>query len=115
MAPPLESFDLLARDEVDLAHEARDVAVGRVVGHAAHRDAAAGRVLRARGQRQLEGARRRERVLVEHFVEVPHPEEDDRIAVLTLGVEVLTHRRRCAGGFKGGGHLMTRAMLRAEC
>ena len=35
-----------------------------------------------------------ERVLVEHLVEVAHAEEDDGVAVLTLGVEVLPHRRR---------------------
>ena len=51
-----------------------------------------------RGQRQLERARRHQRVLVEHLVEVAHPEEHDRVAVLTLGVEVLTHRGRGSGG-----------------
>ena len=51
-------------------------------------------VLRARGQRQFEGARGHQRVLVEHLVEVAHAEEHDRVAVLTFGVEVLTHRGR---------------------
>ena len=35
-----------------------------------------------------------ERVLVEHLVEVAHPEEQDGVAMLLLGVEVLPHRRR---------------------
>ena len=66
------------------------------------------RILRARRQRQLEGARRGQRVLVEHLVEVPHAEEDDRVAVLPLGVEVLPHRGSRAGRFgrrkaSGGG------------
>ena len=91
------------RDAEALAHQPGDVAVGRVVGHAAHRDGAAARVLRPGGQRQLERARGRQRVLVEHLVEVPHAEEDDRVAVLPLGVEVLPHRRRGAGRLSGHG------------
>ncbi len=88
-------------------HQPRDVAVGGVKRHAAHRDAAAAGVLRPRGQRQLERARRRQRVLVEHLVEVAHAEEHDRVAVLPLRVEVLTHRRRGAGRFgrHRGSHL----------
>ena len=35
-----------------------------------------------------------QRVLVEHLVEVAHPEEQDRVAMLLLGVEILPHRRR---------------------
>jgi hypothetical protein len=62
---------------------------------AAHRDAVAARILRARGQREIEGARPHERVLIEHLVEVAHAEEDDRVAVLALRVQVLTH---CWGG-----------------
>jgi hypothetical protein len=65
-----------------------------VVRDAAHRDAVAAGVLRTRREREIEGARRRERVLVEHLVEIAHPEEHDGVAVLPLGVEVLTHRRR---------------------
>ena len=49
-------------------------------------------VLRTRCQREVERAGGDERILVEHLVEVAHPEEDDGITVLTLGVEVLTHR-----------------------
>jgi hypothetical protein len=89
------------------AHEPRDVAVGRVERHAAHRDRAPRRVLRSRRERQLQRARRRQRVLVEHLVEVAHPEEHDRVAILPLRVEVLPHGRREAGGLARhgwGGH-----------
>ena len=96
-------LDLLAnRDAKSFPDQPRDVAVGRVKGDAAHRDAIAAGVLRSGRQRQFECARRHERVLVEHLVEVAHPEEHDRIAVLTLGVEVLPHRGRCTGGL---GHI----------
>jgi hypothetical protein len=61
---------------------------------AAHGNAAAVGVFRSRGERQLEGARRDERVLVEHFVEVAHAEEQDRVAMLILRVEILPHRGR---------------------
>ena len=84
------------RDTKSLAHQPRDVAVGRVKRHAAHRDRAAGRILRPRGERQLERPRGGQRVLVEHLVEIAHAEEHDRVPVLTLRVEVLTHRRRRA-------------------
>ena len=96
----LRVFDLLAdRDAKSLPHEAGDVGVGGVMRHAAHRDGAAAGVLRPRRERQLERARRGQRVLVEHLVEVAHAEEHDGVAVLPLGVEVLPHRRRRAGGF----------------
>ena len=104
----LRILDLLDDGDAEaLAHQPRDVAVGGVKRHAAHRNRAAGRVLRSRRQRQLERARGGERVLVEHLVEVPHAEEHEGVAVLALRVEVLAHGRRGAGGFTGrgrGGH-----------
>ena len=53
---------------------------------------------------QLQRPRRRQRVLVEHLVEVAHAEEHHGVAVLPLGVEILPHRRRGAGrlGERGG-------------
>ena len=77
--------------------EARDVAVDRMEGDAAHRDAAAVRILRPRGQRQFEGAGRDQRVLIEELVEIAHSEHDDGIAMLLLGVEILAHRGRYRG------------------
>ena len=88
-------LDLIADGDAEaLLHEPRDVAVDGVKRHAAHRDAAAVGVLRARGERQLERARRDEGVFVEHLVEVAHAEEQDRVAMLLLRVEILPHRRR---------------------
>ena len=93
-------------DAESLLDEARDVAVSGVKGDAAHRDGATGRILRTRRQRELEGARRGEGVLVEHLVEVAHAEKDDGVSVLTLGIEVLPHRRGRPGrlGKDWGGH-----------
>ena len=89
-------FDLVADGDAEaLFDEPADVSVDRVKRNAAHRDAAAVGILGAGCQRQLERAGRDEGVLVEHFVEVAHPEQEDGIAVLLLGVQVLTHRRRC--------------------
>ncbi len=88
-------------DAKALAHQPRHVGIAGVMRHAAHRDGAAAGVLRARRQRELEGARRGERVLVEHLVEIAHPEEQDRVAILTLGFEELPHGRRRAGGSEG--------------
>ena len=88
-------FHLIAnRDPESLFHQPRDVAVHGVKRHAAHRNAAAVGVFRPRGQRQLEGPGRDERVFVEHLVEVAHAKEQNRVAMLLLGVEILAHRRR---------------------
>ena len=90
----LRIFDLIAdRDAEAFLDEPRDVRVDGVMGHAAHRDAAAVGVFRSRRERQLEGARRDERVLVEHLVEIPHAEQHDRIPMLFFGIQVLPHRR----------------------
>ncbi len=95
-------LDLLAdRHPVALADQAGDVAVGGMVGHAAHRHGGAGRVLGARGERQVEGAGGDQRVLVEQLVEVAHPEQHQGKRMLALGLEVLAHRgrdRRAEGG-----------------
>ena len=77
-----------------LLDQPRQIGVERVVRHAAHRNRRALPVFRARGQRQVEGARGDERVFVEHLVEVAHPKEQNRVAILLLRVEILPHRRR---------------------
>ena len=88
-------FDLLAdRDAIALSHEPGEIAVNGMKGHAAHRNRPAGRVFRARGQREIERARRDQGVLEEHLVEVAHAKEHDGIAILPLGVMVLTHGGR---------------------
>ncbi len=91
----LRVFHLVAdRDLESAADQAADVGVGRVIGDAAHGDGGAARVLLARGERDLEGARRGERVVEEHLVEVAHAEEEDRVRHLALDVVVLTHGGR---------------------
>ena len=98
----LRVLDLIADGDAEAAlDEPRDVAVGGVERDAAHRHRVAGGVLRSRGQRQLEGARGRQRVLVEHLEEVAHPEEQDGVAVARLGVEVLPHRGGDGRGRRG--------------
>ena len=88
-------FHLLADgDAVALAYQTGQIAVESVIGNPAHRDRAARAVFRTRCQGQLERARRDQRVLEEHLVEIAHPEEQDGVAVLALGVVVLLHRRR---------------------
>jgi hypothetical protein len=96
-------FDLFADGDAEaLANQPRDVAVGRVVRHAAHGDRAAAGVLRPRRERQLEGARGDERVLVEHLVEIAHAEEHDRVAMLAFRVQILAHGRRRGRDSRGG-------------
>ncbi len=90
----LRIFDLIADgDAKAFLHEPCDVGVDGVMGDTAHRNAAAVGVFRARGQCEIEGARRDERVLVEHLVEIPHAEEHDCVAMLIFGIQVLPHRR----------------------
>ena len=44
-----------------------------------------------RRQRDLQDLGRRNRVLVEHLVEIAHAEQQDRVKVLTLDLAVLFH------------------------
>jgi hypothetical protein len=91
-------LDLVAdSDAKPLFHESRDVRVDSVKRHAAHRDAAAVHVLGTRRECQLQRPSRDERILVEHLVEIAHAEEEDRVAMLLLGVQILTHRGRRGG------------------
>ncbi len=71
--------------------ELRDVAARRVVRHPAHRDPL--RALRPRGEGDLQELRGAHRVLEEHLVEVPEPEEEDGVRVERLRLEVLPHHR----------------------
>ena len=64
----------------------------------------------ARGQGEAQQACAFFGVVAEHFVEVAHAEEENRVGVLTLKVHVLLHRRRefgsrwhGVGGFVGWG------------
>ena len=103
-------LDLLAHgDPEPLFDEAREVRVGRVPWHAAHRNFSTAAIFGTRREGELQNPGRSDRVLVEHLVEVTHPEEDQGIGVLSLGLQVLAHRRRrpLAGGGRrldGGRH-----------
>ncbi len=108
----LRILHLLADGHAEtLRDQPRDVGVCGVIGKATHGNGAPAGVLGAGGQRQLEGARRHERVLVEHLVEIPHPEEDNRVAILPLRLEELPHRGGGGGGVRrrgrgnGGSHV----------
>jgi len=95
-------FHLVAdRYPVAFLDEAGDVAVGRVVGDAGHRNGSA-LFLVARGEGDFELARGEDGVVVEQLVEIADPEEKQRIAYLLLGSVVLLHqglggvaKRRC--------------------
>ncbi len=63
-----------------LLDQPREIRIDRVMGHAAHRDRRTLAVLGSRGEGQFEGPRGHQRVLVEHLVEVAHPEEQDGVA-----------------------------------
>jgi hypothetical protein len=93
----LRILGLLADDDlVAELGEPRDVAARRVVRDAAHRHRVV-LALVARGEGQVEQARREHGVLEEHLVEVAEAEEDDRVGILVLDVEELPHERRVGG------------------
>ena len=88
-------LDLIADgDAKAFLHEARDVRIDCMKRDAAHRNPAAVCVFGTRGQGQLERPRGQQGVFVKHLVEVAHAEEEDRVAMLLLGVQILPHRRR---------------------
>ncbi len=78
-------------DLVTLPEQPAHVAVGRLHRHAGHGDLA---LLVAGRERESERLRRELRVVVEHLVEVAHPEEHERIGVALLGGPVLGHGGR---------------------
>src|SRR5690606_14913742 len=76
--------DLLADgDGFTLAYQPGQVALGRVVGHAGHRDWRTAR-LAAGGERNIKERRGPLRVVEEQLVEVPHAVEDQHVRVLRL-------------------------------
>ena len=77
-------LELLAdRDAKALADQPVQVDLGAVDRHAAHRDVVT-RMAAALGERNVQGRRCGERVLEEQLVEVAHPEEQQRVGMLTL-------------------------------
>ena len=71
--------------------QAPDVALHGVIGHAAHRHPA------PLGQGQIQEPGSLHRVLLEHLVEVPQPEEQDAVRMPVLDASVLAHHGGCFG------------------
>ncbi len=89
----LRIFDLFAdRGPITGGDDLAQVAVQLMMGESGHGN----RILPfvATGQSQAQLARGGLRVLEEQFVEVPHPEQEQRIATRLLRVLVLLHHRR---------------------
>ena len=64
---------LLANSDAEtLADQGQEISLGRVVRHAAHRDFIA-LVFAAFGERDVQSLGRRDRVVKEHLIEIPHP------------------------------------------
>ncbi|KAF5032626.1 hypothetical protein DSECCO2_615280 [anaerobic digester metagenome] len=103
-------FYLVAQGHLEaLFQQLGDVPFHRMVGHAAHGHAQVG-VGVAAGEGDLQFARRRFRIVEEHFVEVAHAVEQQRIRMILLDAQVLLEhggelrrigagrRRRCGPG-----------------
>ena len=94
-------LDLLAdRDAIAVLHEPAQILLARLHRHAGERHFGRAAVV-ARRERQAEHARRRLGVVVEHLVEVAHPEEQDRALMPRLDLPVLLHQRRRDGAAHG--------------
>jgi hypothetical protein len=83
-------------DAKSLLDQAREIAVHGVVRHTTHRDCPPLPVFRSRRERQLQGTGGNQGVLVEHFVEVAHAKQQNGVAILVLGLEILPHGGCCA-------------------
>jgi hypothetical protein len=91
-------FGLLAdRDPEALADQSCEITLGGVIGHAGHRDGLA-IVTSAKGLRDAENCGGLDRIVKEQLVEIAHPEEDHRIGMRLLHLQILRHERRCALG-----------------
>src|SRR2546425_3353355 len=88
------SLDLFAdRDAVALRNQPAQVLGRRFHGNARQWDFGRAAVVAGR-QRQPQLARRELGVVLEHFVEVPHPEEQDGLGVAGFDVAILLHEWR---------------------
>ncbi len=97
--------DLLADGHGDtVPDELGQIALGGVIGHTGHRDRPPGG-LAALGQRDVEQGGGALGVVVEQFVEVAHPIEQQHARMLRLDAQILLHHRRvlrCGGNFARG-------------
>jgi hypothetical protein len=93
-------FNLFANRDLEAAtDQLRDVAFGGMVRHAAHGDIRAFFFI-ARGQGDLQFARRQNGVIEEKLVEIPQPEEQQSVGMLFLNGGILPHQR--CGGLRHG-------------
>ena len=110
-------FHLLAHGDAEaLADEAREIGLGGMHWHAAHRNVLA-LMLAALGQLDVERRRGFLQILEEQLVEIAHAIEQQAIGMRALEIEILRHRRRRFGrsslrlgrrfahGFRHGGKL----------
>ena len=84
-----------------LPDQSLEVTVECVHRDAAHRDVIA-LVTAPLGQGDIERRRRRNGVVEEHLVEVPHAEEKQGVGIGVLVLEILHHHRR-----RGAGEVLT--------
>ncbi len=85
--------DLLAdRDRFAELHQAREIGLRGMHGHAGHRNRLAGR-LPAFRERDVDELRRAARVVIEELVEVAHPVKQQRVRELRFDRVVLLHDR----------------------
>src|SRR5690606_19231675 len=97
--------DLLADgDGLAAADALGEVTFRAGIPDASHRNGLAQR-LPAGGQRDVEHTRGPRRVVVEHYIKVAHPIEQQRVRVLRLHAKILLPHRSV--GFACGGHLLT--------
>src|SRR6266566_1130897 len=88
-------FHLIANRDLEAgANQARDVAFGGVVRNAAHGNRLALFAV-ARRERNLQLARRDDRVFVEKFVEIAQAKEQQGVRVARLDGVILLHQRCC--------------------
>ena len=86
--------DLFAdRDRFAEGDQSRQVALDGMHGHARHRNRLSARGA-ALGQGDVEQAGRLARIVIEQFVEIAHPEEQQDVRMLGLGREELAHEGR---------------------
>src|SRR5271165_3818179 len=87
-------FHLVAqRDAIAFLDQASEIAFKRMIGHAAHGDGLPF-FLVARGESDLQFARRYDGVLVEELVEIAQAEQQQSVGCLLLDGVILPHERR---------------------
>ena len=90
-------FELLAdRHRLAPIEQTREILLGRVVGHAGHRNRGAGRFA-ACGQGDVQEIGGALRVVVEQLVEIAHAIEQQHVRIIGLDRQVLAHHRRMRG------------------